>query len=204
MMARMLMVVLLVVAGLVVAADKEPEPVALIRSTADYVLEQIRKRKAELEKDSSGIYELVQEKILPHFDFRVMSRGALGRYWRRATEEQKERIAQEFQELLVRTYATTLLNYSDQEVEYLPFRGKPGDKRVTVSTRVHDKGGPPIPINYRLYRASDGHWKIYDVVVDGVSLVSNYRGSFASEVKKGGIDGLISSLQAHNRKQRGA
>ncbi len=204
MMARMLMVVLLVVAGLVVAADNEPEPVALIRSTADYVLEQIRKRKAELEKDSSGIYELVQEKILPHFDFRVMSRGALGRYWRRATEEQKERIAQEFQELLVRTYATTLLNYSDQEVEYLPFRGKPGDKRVTVSTRVHDKGGPPIPINYRLYRASDGHWKIYDVVVDGVSLVSNYRGSFASEVKKGGIDGLISSLQAHNRKQRGA
>ncbi|WP_457674372.1 MlaC/ttg2D family ABC transporter substrate-binding protein [Thiolapillus sp.] len=203
-MARMLMVVLLVVAGLVVAADNEPEPVALIRSTADYVLEQIRKRKAELEKDSSGIYELVQEKILPHFDFRVMSRGALGRYWRRATEEQKERIAQEFQELLVRTYATTLLNYSDQEVEYLPFRGKPGDKRVTVSTRVHDKGGPPIPINYRLYRASDGHWKIYDVVVDGVSLVSNYRGSFASEVKKGGIDGLISSLQAHNRKQRGA
>ncbi len=204
MMARMLMVVLLAVAGLVAAADNEPEPVALIRSTADYVLEQIRKRKAELEKDSSGIYELVQEKILPHFDFRVMSRGALGRYWRRATEEQKERIAQEFQELLVRTYATTLLNYSDQEVEYLPFRGKPGDKRVTVSTRVHDKGGPPIPINYRLYRASDGHWKIYDVVVDGVSLVSNYRGSFASEVKKGGIDGLISSLQAHNRKQRGA
>ena len=204
MLARMLMLALLFGAGLSGAANREPEPVALIRSTADYVLAQIRQRKAELEKDSSGIYELVQEKILPHFDFRVMSRGALGRYWRRATEAQKQRIAQEFQELLVRTYATTLLNYSDQEVEYLPFRGKPGDKRVTVSTRVHDRGGPPIPINYRLYRTSDGRWKIYDVVVDGVSLVSSYRSSFAAEVKKGGIEGLITSLSEHNRKQRGA
>lgn len=204
MLARMLMLALLFGAGLSGAANREPEPVALIRSTADYVLAQIRQRKVELEKDSSGIYELVQEKILPHFDFRVMSRGALGRYWRRATEAQKQRIAQEFQELLVRTYATTLLNYSDQEVEYLPFRGKPGDKRVTVSTRVHDRGGPPIPINYRLYRTSDGRWKIYDVVVDGVSLVSSYRSSFAAEVKKGGIEGLITSLSEHNRKQRGA
>ncbi len=204
MIARMLILALLFAAGLSGAADKEPAPVALIRSTADHVLAQIRQRKAELEKDSSGIYDLVQEKILPHFDFRVMSRGALGRYWRRANEAQKQRIAQEFQELLVRTYATTLLNYSDQEVEYLPFRGKPDDKRVTVSTRVHDKGGPPIPIDYRLYRTSDGRWKIYDVVVDGVSLVSNYRSSFAAEVKKGGIEGLISSLSEHNRKQRGA
>ncbi|BAO43389.1 MlaC/ttg2D family ABC transporter substrate-binding protein [Thiolapillus brandeum] len=202
--ARMLMVVLLLAAGISTAADSEPEPVKLIRSTADYVLQQIRKRKPELEKDSSGIYALVQEKILPHFDFRIMSRGALGRYWRRATEAQKQRIAREFQELLVRTYATTLLNYSDQQVEYLPFRGKPDDRRVTVATRVHSQDGPPVPINYRLYRTSDGRWKIYDVVVDGVSLVSNYRSSFAAEVKKGGIEGLISSLARHNRKQRGA
>ncbi|WP_456408106.1 MlaC/ttg2D family ABC transporter substrate-binding protein [Thiolapillus sp.] len=182
----------------------QPQPVELIRSTADYVLEQVRSRKAELEKDSSGIYDLVQQKVLPHFDFRIMSRGALGKHWRKASEEQKTKLAKEFQELLVRTYATTLLNYSDQEIEYLPFRGKPDDKRVTVSTRVHNGGAPPVPINYRLYRQSNGEWKIYDVVVDGVSLVSNYRGSFAREVKKGGIDGLISSLQAHNRKLRGA
>lgn len=193
--------VLLFVGG---AQASQQQPVELIRSTADYVLEQVRARKAELEKDSSGIYALVQEKVLPHFDFRIMSRGALGKYWRQATERQKNRIAQEFRELLVRTYATTLLNYSDQEIEYLPFRGKPDDKRVTVSTRVHNGSGPPVPINYRLYRLSNGAWKIYDVVVDGVSLVSNYRGSFAAKVKKGGIDGLISSLQAHNRKLRGA
>ncbi len=193
---------LLLTGGGVWAAD--PQPVELIRSTADYVLEQVRARKAELEKDSSGIYALVHKKVLPHFDFRLMSRGALGRYWRQATEEQKEKIARQFQELLVRTYATTLLSYSDQKVEYLPYRGKPGDKRVTVFTRVHDGGSPPVPINYRLYRQDNGDWKIYDVVVDGVSLVSNYRSNFAAEIKKGGIDGLISTLEVHNRKLRGA
>ena len=202
MLKGFLTVLLLYVGGGLQAA--EPQPVELIRSTADYVLQQVRTRKAELERDNSGIYALVQQEVLPHFDFRVMSRGALGKHWRKATKQQKETLAHEFQELLVRTYATTLLNYSDQQIEYLPFRGKPGDKRVTVFTRIHDNGGPPIPINYRLYRQSNGAWKIYDVVVDGVSLVSNYRSSFSAEVKKGGIDGLISTLQAHNRKRRGA
>ncbi|HID45868.1 MAG TPA: ABC transporter substrate-binding protein [Chromatiaceae bacterium] len=180
------------------------QPVELIRSTADYVLKQVRARKAELEKDSSGIYSLVQRKVLPHFDFYIMSRGALGKHWRKATEKQKNEIARQFQELLVRTYATILLSYSNQEIEYLPYRGKPQDKRVTVATRVHNNGGPPVPINYRLYRQSNGEWKIYDVVVDGVSLVSNYRGSFSAEVKKNGIDGLIATLRKHNKKQRGA
>ena len=174
----------------------------LVRSTAEYVLSQVRARKAELEKDSSGIYALVQEKVIPHFDFRLMTRAALGRYWRQATEEQKEKLTNEFRELLVRTYATMLLGYSDEKIEYLPFRGKPGDKRVMVRTRVHTSdGAPPVPIDYRLYR-KDGEWKVYDVVVDGVSLVSNYRGTFAAEVRKGGIDGLIASLEEHNRKLR--
>lgn len=196
----LLIVSLLLLENISVAADAPP--VEMIRSTADYVLEQVRSRKAELEKDSSGIYALVQEKVLPYFDFRLMSRGALGKYWRRASEKQKTDLAHEFQELLVRTYATTLLNYSGQTIEYLPYRAQPEDQRVTVATRVHS-GGPPVPINYRLYRQSDGSWKIYDVVVDGVSLVSNYRSSFAAEVKKGGIDGLINTLRKHNRKLRG-
>ncbi len=181
---------------------KEQSAQELVRSTADYVLSQVRARKAELEKDSSGIYALVQEKVIPHFDFRIMTRAALGRYWRQASEEQKERLTREFRELLVRTYATMLLGYSDEKIEYLPFRGKPGDKRVIVRTRVHTSdGAPPVPIDYRLYR-KNGEWKVYDVVVDGVSLVSNYRGTFANEVRKGGIEGLIASLEEHNRKLR--
>ncbi len=192
---------LLIVFWVIPVLANEPQPVALIRSTADYVLHQVSERKQELEKDTKGIYALVQEKILPHFDFRLMTRGALGRYWRRATESQKQRLTTEFRELLVRTYATTLFNYVDQKIEYLPFRGQPGDKRVVVSTRIHDKSGPPLPINYRLYRTSTGAWKIYDVVVDGVSLVSSYRNSFASQIRRGGIEGLIESLRKHNAEQ---
>lgn len=201
-MYKGIVLILLLLAGSLSMAE-DARPVEMIRSTADYVLEQVRARKAELQKDSSGIYALVQEKVLPFFDFRLMSRGALGKYWRRASETQKRELAHEFQELLVRTYATTLLNYSDQTIEYLPYRAKPEDQRVTVATRIHG-GGPAVPINYRLYRQSDGSWKIYDVVVDGVSLVSNYRSSFAAEVKKGGVDGLIKTLKKHNSRLRGS
>lgn len=184
------------------AQGNEQHPQELVRSTAEYVLSQVRARKAELEKDSSGIFALVQERVIPHFDFRLMTRAALGRYWRQASEDQRERLTREFREMLVRTYATMLLSYSDEKVEYLPFRGKPGDKKVMVYTKVHTAdGAPPVPINYRLYR-KNGDWKVYDVVVDGVSLLSNYRSSFASEIRKGGIEGLIASLEAHNRKLR--
>jgi len=196
----LLMVLALLSLPLAAGSGQAEDPQALVRNTAEYVLAQVRARKAELEKDNSGIYALVQEKVVPHFDFRLMTRAALGRYWRRASEGQKARLVREFQELLVRTYATMLLGYSDEKIEYLPFRGKPGDRRVVVRTKVYTSdGAPPVPIDYRLAK-KDGEWKVYDVVVDGVSLVSNYRGTFAEEVRKGGIEGLIASLKEHNRK----
>ncbi len=183
-------------------AAGEEDPLELVRGTAEYVLGEVRAHKAELEKDHSGIYRLVQERVIPHFDFRRMTRSALGRYWRQASEAQRERLVRAFRELLVRTYAVMLLGYSDEKIEYLPMRGSPSDRRVVVRTRVHTRdGAPPVPIDYRLYRDREGRWKVYDVVVDGVSLVSNYRGTFASEVRKGGIEGLIASLEAHNRRQ---
>ncbi len=186
-----------------VGANDTDQPQELVRNTAEYVLSEVRAHKAELEKDNSGIYRLVYEKVIPHFDFRRMTRSALGRYWRRATEEQRRRLTREFRELLVRTYAVMLLSYSDERIEYLPFRGRPGDKRVVVRTKVFTQdGAPPVPIDYRLHR-KNGEWKVYDVVVDGVSLVSNYRGTFASEVRKGGIEGLIASLEKHNRELSG-
>lgn len=184
------------------APNAEEDPQQLVRNTAEYVLSQVRARKAELEKDSSGIYDLVQEKVIPHFDFRLMTRAVVGRYWRQASEKQRERLIHEFRELLVRTYATMLLSYSDERVEYLPFRGKPQDQRVMVNTKIFTSdGAPPVPISYRLYR-KNGEWKVYDVVVDGVSLLSNYRKSFAAEIRKNGIDGLIASLEQHNRRLR--
>lgn len=183
------------------AGQAAPDPVAFLQDTANYVFKQIETRRAELEQDSSKIYSLVEARIVPHFDFYVMSRAALGRHWRKATESQKQQLAHEFKELLVRTYALAILNYSGQEVEYLPYRGDPDAQRIVVNTRVQ-AGGPPVPINYRLYQKQD-RWMIYDVIIDGVSLVTNYRSSFNAEVGRGGIDGLIATLAERNRKLRG-
>ena len=179
-----------------------PDPVLFLRDTADYVIEQVKTRRAELEQDSSKIYMLVEARVVPHFDFYTMSRAALGRHWGKATESQRQQLTREFQELLVRTYALSLLNYAGEEIEYLPFRGDPDAQRILVNTRVKPPNGPPIPINYRLLRERDS-WLIYDVIIDGISLVSNYRSSFSTEVGRNGIDGLIATLAERNRKLRG-
>ncbi len=178
-----------------------PDPIEFLRGTANYVFQQVSLRRTELEQDSTQIYSLVKARVVPHFDFYVMSRSALGRHWRKATESQRKQLAREFQELLVRTYALAILNYSGQQIEYLPYRGDKNAQRIVVNTRVQT-GGPPVPINYRLYQKQDS-WKIYDVIIDGMSLVTNYRSSFNAEVGRGGIDGLIVTLAARNRKLRG-
>lgn len=183
------------------AAPAGSDPVLFLRDTADYVFKQVETRRTELEQDSSKIYALVQAGVVPHFDFYVMSRSALGRHWRKASDSQRQRLAREFQELLVRTYALALLNYSGQQIEYLPFKGDFDAQRIVVNTRVQT-GGPPVPINYRLYQKQNG-WKIYDVIIDGVSLVTNYRSSFNAEVGRNGINGLIGTLAERNRKLRG-
>jgi len=137
--------------------------------------------------------------ILPLFDFRFMSQSALGRFWRNASEGQREALTVEFRELLVRTYASALLDYSDQKVELLPVRYPPDATRVTIPTRLQAPGAPPIPIDYRL-RLNGDKWLIYDVVIDGVSLVTNYRSQFAAEVRRGGVDGLIRTLASKNQR----
>lgn len=175
---------------------------ALVRATADRVLAEVRANKARLERDSSGIYDLVQRYVVPHFDFARMTQSAMGRHWRGASEDQRAALVREFQEMLVRTYAVALLNYSGQQIEYLPLRAVPSDDDVLVQTKVSDAGAPPIPIDYRLSRAV-GSWKVYDVTIDGVSLVSNYRSMFAEQVQRNGVDGLIRQLSDRNRKLRG-
>lgn len=175
---------------------------ALVRATADKVLAEVRANKARLDRDNSGIYDLVQRHVVPHFDFTRMTQSAMGRHWRSATEEQRSALVREFQEMLVRTYAVALLNYSGQQIEYLPLRASAVEDDVLVQTKVSDSGAPPIPIDYRLYRTLGG-WKVYDVSIDGVSLVSNYRSSFAEQVQRNGVDGLIRQLSDRNRQLRG-
>jgi phospholipid transport system substrate-binding protein len=184
------------------AAAAIDDPQQLIRVTAESVLAEVSDRKAELEADPRLIYPLVETSVLPHFDFRRMSQSALGRFWRDATEEQKEGVTREFREMLVRTYATALLGYTGQAIEYLPVRLGTDDTKAVVPTRLDLGGGPPVPVDYRLRKGDDG-WKIYDVVIDNVSLITNYRSQFASVVRRNGIDGLITALASKNREPAG-
>jgi phospholipid transport system substrate-binding protein len=200
-LAGFFVALLLVLSATVRAADGA-DAQALVRATADRVLAEVKANKARLQRDSSGIYDLVQRYVVPHFDFARMTQSAMGRHWRSATEDQRAALVREFQEMLVRTYAVALLNYSGQQIEYLPLRTSASADDVLVQTKVSDAGAPPIPIDYRLSR-SVGGWKVYDVTIDGVSLVSNYRSMFAEQVQRGGVDGLIRQLSDRNRQLRG-
>ncbi len=185
---------------------KQDDAINLVRSTADAVLKKISENRDELKADPKLANALVSELILPHFDFTRMTRSAMGRYWKKANETQQSAVVNEFRTLLIRTYSVAVLNYSGQAIEYLPGKESAGKKSngtsklVTVETIVTEAdGGPRIPINYRLTE-TEGAWKVYDVVIDGVSLVANYRTSFSGQIRRGGIDGLINQLKQINDK----
>jgi phospholipid transport system substrate-binding protein len=195
---RWLAASLFLLSSLVEAAIEDPQQ--LVRETGEKVLSEVGARKADLEANPALIYPLVESTVLPHFDFRRMSQSALGRYWPDASDEQKTAVTNEFRELLVRTYATALLGYTGQQIQYLPVQYQPGDEKVMIPTRIAaSDNAPPIPINYRL-QLNDAKWMVYDVVIDGVSLITNYRSQFATEVRRNGIDGLISALADKNGK----
>lgn len=183
-------------------APAASDPLLLVQQTSDRVLLEILNRKDELTASPGKIYALIDDILIPRFDFHRMSRLVLGKYWRRAEDYQKAAFVRQFRELLVRTYATALLNYSGQEIKYLPVRLVPGAKQVVVKSEVREgKGTPVIPIKYSLYLGEDD-WLVYDVTIDGVSLVSNYRSSFAAQVRRYRLDGLIERLMVHNQRDR--
>lgn len=181
------------------AADSAPEQ--LIKQTADEVLSAIKARADEFKQDPAKLFEMVDEKVLLHFDFDRMTNLALGRYKARVDKQQKPQLVNEFRQLLVRTYGKALLEYNDQVIKYLPMRGSVDKGEVTIRTEIEQKGGFPIPLNYELYRQDGGSWKVYDISVDGISLVTNYRSSFARQIKEEGVEGLIKSLQDRNKQE---
>ena len=176
-------------------------PEQLVRQTSESVMAEIRANLDIYKSDPQKVYKLVDELVLPHFDFVAMADLALGQYRDRISAEQRSTIVTEFRLLLVRTYSSALIEYTEQELIYLPMDGTEAEGMVTVRTRYNQAGGFPIPIDYSLRLGDDG-WKVFDVSVDEVSLVTNYRSSFARAIKKDGVDGLIKSLQARNRNQR--
>jgi len=174
-------------------------PDVLVKTITDEVTAVIKKDKDIQSGDTRKAADLIESKIVPHFNFTRMARLAMGRNWRSATPEQQKELASEFKTLLVRTYSTALTNYRDQQIDYKPLRAKPDDNEVTVKSDVKQSGSSqPVSIDYEMEKTDKG-WKIYDVKVGGVSLVTTYRDTFASEVREHGVDGLIKSLAAKNR-----
>ena len=186
-------------AGLMPAAHAAQQgPDVLVRDVTNEVLEIVRADKAIQAGDPQRIMALVDAKVLPHFDFRRMTMLAVGPDWRSASTEQQTRLTDAFRTLLVRTYSNALTQYRDQTIDFKPTRFGEADKRVQVRTEVRQSGAQPIGIDYMLEK-TDAGWKVFDVIVAGVSLVTNYRSSFAQDVRSGGIEGLIKSLEAKNR-----
>ncbi|MDR0735450.1 MAG: ABC transporter substrate-binding protein [Zoogloeaceae bacterium] len=170
-------------------------PDALVQSVTEDVLTLLKQNKGG--SNTQKTIDMVEARVLPHFNFNHMTALAVGREWKKASATQKETLAQQFHDLLVRTYANAVTSYRDQKVRYKPFKMKPEDTDVLVRTEMLQPGGRPIQLDYSLEKTDNG-WKVYDVMVAGVSLVTNYRASFNEEVRKGGIDGLIKSLSDKN------
>ena len=178
-------------------------PDVLVKQVTLEVVELIAKDKEIRGGNRAKLVALIEEKVLPHFNFTSMTALAVGQSWRKATGEQKKRLAEEFKTLLVRTYASALAAYSDQKLDFRPLRARPTDTDVMVQVRVLQPGAQPVPIDYSMEKTASG-WKVYDVMVGGVSLVANYRTEFTSIVRASGIDGLIKDLSAKNRSLEGA
>jgi phospholipid transport system substrate-binding protein len=186
-------------------ARAEVAPEELVRKTADEILAEIKAHRDVYAKDYAKLYKMADEKVLLHFDFRRMSQWVLGRFWKEATPDQRDRFTSEFRDLLVGTYSQALLNYNDQKIIYLPVQRKPDDTEVTVKTEVKQTGGQPnIPIQYSFYKNKDGAWKVYDITIEGVSLVTNYRSVYATKIREKGMDALIAEIADNNKQKRAA
>lgn len=194
---RFLLALTLVGFSAVAAAEIAPDE--LVKKTADEVLEIVRTDKDIQSGDQKKIFDLAETKILPYFDFDRVCRLVLGRNWTNATDEQKAQFQKEFRSLLLRTYSSALSKYRDQTIEYLPFRMPADATRATVKTRILQPGGQPIGLDYVLEKGPNG-WKVFDLVIEDVSLVTNYRSQFGNEIRQaGGLDGLIKRLAEKNR-----
>jgi phospholipid transport system substrate-binding protein len=181
-------------------ADEMPVPQALVKASSDKMMQSLKDNKAQLEANPDFIYGLVTDVLMPHFDFEKMAKLALGKNWRGLSVAQKVRFTDEFRLLLIRTYSTAMLEYSDQEIRFLPFRDDVTTKRVQVDMDIIQTGGPAIPMSLSLYQNENDAWKVYDVKIDGISLVTNYRSTFATEIRNDGINNLIERLASKNEK----
>lgn len=200
-MTRRLLIGLMAVfcwAAVPAGAQNMTPPDALAKSVTDEVLAVLRADKDIQAGSRKKVIDLVEKKVLPHFNFVRMTQLAAGRYWRQASPEQQKSLVEEFRTLLVQTYAATFTAYRDQQVEYRPLRVQSDDTEVVVKSLINQPGGKPVTVDYKMEKSNAG-WKVYDVVVADLSLVQSYRGTFSTEVQKGGIEGLVKALAEKNK-----
>lgn len=195
-MKRALSLLLFLLAGIALAQDVAPD--VMVKGITVDVLNIIKKDKDIQAGNPKRIAEVVETRILPHFDFARMTQIAVAVNWRKATPEQKKALTDEFRTLLVRTYSNALTLYRDQVVDFKPLHMKAGDTEVTVRSEIRQKSAQPVTLDYDMAKTANG-WKVYDVKVGGVSLITNYREDFAAQVRESGIDGLIKALASKNR-----
>lgn len=186
-----------VIAAPAPATNEAPDQ--LVKRVSTDVIDSVKADKDIQAGNRNKIMDLVNSKILPYVDAQKMTQQAAGRYWRQATPEQQKQLSDEFRTLLVYTYSGALAQIKNETVEFKPFRADPADTDVEVQSQVNMPRGEPITLNYRLSKTPQG-WKIYDINVLGAWLVQTYASTFASEISKGGIDGLIKKL--HDRNQQ--
>jgi len=179
-----------------IAAVEHPAEV-LVKNAVSLMMTKLKEDEALIKKDPHHLLDLVEKYILPHFDFKKMSSWVLGKYNRKATDKQKTDFTEQFRLLLVRTYSKAFNDGADRKVTYLSVRKSKKDDEVVVRTEVDQGSAFPLPINYSMHKV-DNIWKVYDVSIDGISIISNYRNTFAKEIRKDGIDKLIARLSAKN------
>jgi len=182
----------------VATAYAEVAPDLLVKQTAQEVLTIIKNDKEIQAGNKQKLYAVIETNILPNFDFDRVCRMVLGKSWRSATPEQQATFQKEFQSLLLRTYASALGKYKDQTMEYKPFRLEADAKNANVKTQILQSGGQPVEVDYDLIKSENG-WKVYDIVIESVSLVTNYRSQFSSEIRQNGLDSLNKKLEEKNR-----
>jgi len=181
------------------ASQGAESPVVLLERTSTEVINILRRDRERLEKEPALVYKLIDDYILPHLDDVTMAKLALGKNWRKASKQQKLDFVDEFRNLLVRTYSKSLLEFKDQTIKYFPLKLAADVQKASVKAEVVQPGGPSIPLAYRV-RLKNKEWKVYDIKVDGISLVTSYRGTFTQEIRKSGIDGLLVYLRDKNSK----
>ncbi len=196
------LIVLAFVTLLASLALAQEAPDALVKQVTEEGLEIVRKDKDIQNGSAKKAIDLVDAKVIPHFNFQHMTALAVGKDWRKASPQQQEQLAAEFKTLLVRTYSNALTSYKNQKVVYKPFKMNAGDTDVLVRTEVQQPGNKPVQLDYSLEKLDAG-WKVYDVSVAGISLVTNYREQFGQEVRNGGIDGLIKAIATKNKSLEG-